>query len=67
MPEASHRPYTPVPLTAVRIDGGFWFGRRAGAWLPYVNPVSAAFALQALDVWRIRLAGGAPAHCHQLI
>ena len=24
MPEASHRPYTPVPLTAVRIDGGFW-------------------------------------------
>lgn len=50
-----------------RIDGGFWFGRKAGAWLPYVNPVSAAFALQALDVWHIRLAGGAPAHRDQLI
>jgi hypothetical protein len=35
-----------------RPDGGFWFGRAAGTWLPYVNPVSAAFALQALAMWQ---------------
>jgi len=34
-----------------RIGGGFYFGRKAGAWLPYVNPVSSAFALQALKLW----------------
>ena len=32
-------------------DGGFWFGRRKGEWLPYRNPVSTAFAVQALAVW----------------
>src|SRR5262249_39465159 len=32
-------------------DGGFWFGRRNGEWLPYSNPVSTAFALQALAMW----------------
>jgi hypothetical protein len=31
--------------------GGFYFGRKGGAWLPYVNPVSSAFALQALELW----------------
>jgi len=31
--------------------GGFYFGRKAGVWLPYVNPVSSAFALQALELW----------------
>ena len=31
-----------------RIHGGFYFGRRGQEWLPYVNPVSTAFALQAL-------------------
>lgn len=34
-----------------RIDGGFWFGRKNGAWLPHVNPVSTAFAIEALDLW----------------
>lgn len=33
-------------------DGGFRFGRRAGEWLPYRNPVSTAFALQALALWQ---------------
>jgi hypothetical protein len=32
-------------------SGGFYFGRKAGVWLPYVNPVSSAFALQALELW----------------
>jgi hypothetical protein len=36
-----------------RPDGGFWFGRTEGrSWMPYVNPVSTAFALQALAMWQ---------------
>ncbi len=31
--------------------GGFYFGRKAGGWLPHVNPVSSGFALQALELW----------------
>jgi hypothetical protein len=34
-----------------RIDGGFWFGRRSGELMAYVNPVSTAFSLQALALW----------------
>ncbi len=40
-----------------RIDGGFSFGRKCGADMPYVNPVSTAFAAQALAMWERR--GGA--------
>ena len=32
-----------------RADGGYWFGRKAGEWLPFSNPVSTAFAMQALE------------------
>jgi len=46
-----------------RIAGGFYFGRTAGAWEPYINPVSAAFALQALAQW----SGAAPADRRLLI
>ena len=48
-----------------RIDGGYWFGHRQGAWLPFVNPVSAAFAAQALELWRGR--EQAQPHRHLLI
>ena len=41
-----------------RIDGGFYFGRRQGEWLPNINPVSTAFAQQALALWE-GSAGGA--------
>jgi hypothetical protein len=34
-----------------RIDGGFYFGRKGNAWLPFINPVSTAFAIQALALW----------------
>jgi len=44
-------------------DGGFYFGRSAGTWEPYINPVSAAFALQALALW----SGDAQADRHLLI
>jgi hypothetical protein len=48
--------------TFQRADGGYWFGRKAGEWLPYVNPVSTAFAAQALEFWH-----GTPAPLHLLI
>ncbi|MCP5110729.1 MAG: hypothetical protein GY953_07840, partial [bacterium] len=34
-----------------RVDGGFCFGRKGGELMPYVNPVSTAFCLQALLMW----------------
>jgi hypothetical protein len=40
-----------------RLDGGFWFGRRGGEMLPYLNPVSTAFSLQALAMWEQHCAG----------
>jgi hypothetical protein len=45
------------------VDGGFYFGRSAGRWEPYINPVSTAFALQALALW----SGAARADRHLLI
>lgn len=41
-----------------RVDGGFYFGRKEGAWMPFINPVSAAFAIQALALWREHEDGG---------
>ena len=46
-----------------RIDGGFYFGRAGSQWEPYINPVSAGFALQALAIWN----GDAEADRHLLI
>jgi hypothetical protein len=37
-----------------RIDGGFTFGKLHGDAVPHVNPVSTAFALQALHLWTTR-------------
>ena len=36
---------------------GFYFGRNGTALLPYVSPVSSAFAIQALELWRARASG----------
>jgi hypothetical protein len=51
----------------LRIDGGYWFGRVGDTWSPHVNPVSTAFALQALALWEACRAGEAQAHRHLLI
>jgi hypothetical protein len=40
-----------------RLGGGFLFGRKEGASLPFVNPVSTAFCVQALALWADRLDG----------
>ncbi len=37
-----------------RTDGGYWFGRKAGAFLPFSNPVSTAFCAQALAMYEGR-------------
>jgi hypothetical protein len=43
-----------------RVDGGFYFGRAGGETLPHVNPVSTAFAVQALALWEQRGNGEQP-------
>ena len=40
-----------------RIRGGFWFGRKGAQMLPFSNPVSTAFCLQALALWQDHQAG----------
>ncbi|HTS77780.1 MAG TPA: hypothetical protein VMG40_16330 [Bryobacteraceae bacterium] len=50
-----------------RLRGGFWFGRRGGEFLPYMNPVSTAFCLQALQLWRDHRDGAWSFDLHQLI
>jgi hypothetical protein len=50
-----------------REDGGFYFGRKAGAYLPFVNPVSTAFGAQALALWERHSNGCPPAHWRALI
>ncbi len=45
---ASHQVFEAAAMN----DGGFCFGRREGVALPYMNPVSTAFCLQALAQWR---------------
>jgi hypothetical protein len=36
----------------LRLRGGFFFGSKKGALLPFSNPVSTAFCLQALELWK---------------
>ena len=50
-----------------RTDGGFYFGRRQGVWLPHVNPVSTGFGLQALAMWQAANAGSPVPLRHLLI
>lgn len=42
---------TGLPTCDARMDGGFAFGRKGAEMLPFVNPVSTAFCLQALALW----------------
>jgi hypothetical protein len=50
----------------MRIKGGFYFGRKGREVLPYVNPVSTAFAAQALAMWHAHQAGQ-PAIARQML
>jgi hypothetical protein len=46
-----------VDQPGVSHHGGFWFGRKNGQMLPYINPVSTAFCMQAYEWWQDHLAG----------
>lgn len=50
-----------------RVDGGFGFGTRSGEILPFVNPVSTAFCVQALTLWEKFQHGEINADYHSLI
>ena len=50
-----------------RLRGGFWFGQRRGEILPFMNPVSTAFCMQALELWRRHQSGAWQFELHQLI
>jgi hypothetical protein len=50
-----------------RLAGGFVFGRRAGKLTPHVNPVSTAFSVQALEMWRRHQNGEPQLARHMLI
>jgi len=43
-----------------RIDGGFYFGRKGAEWMPFINPVSTVFAMQALTLWECHTHGAQP-------
>lgn len=53
--------------TDVRLRGGFWFGRKGTQTLPFSNPVSTAFCLQALALWDDHQAGRWNFELQQLI
>ena len=50
-----------------RLMGGYAFGSRAGHTLPFANPVSTAFCLQASAYWYERKASTFGAHWRDLI
>jgi hypothetical protein len=50
-----------------QVAGGFWFGRKGTETMPFINPVSAGFGLQALAMWNQYNAGGPPLDRHLLI
>ena len=49
--EAAQSAKFQVSSSHASIDGGFGFGNKRGAPLPFVNPVSTAFCVQALALW----------------
>ena len=50
---ASHQTFACDP----RLRGGFWFGKKGDTILPFMNPVSTAFAAQALALWQQHASG----------
>lgn len=56
-----------LDFTDVRLRGGFWFGRKGEHLLPFSNPVSTAFCLQALALWQDHQAGRWSLELPQLI
>jgi hypothetical protein len=53
--------------TDARVRGGFWFGRKGSEMLPFSNPVSTVFGMQALALWEDHCAGRWDFELHRLI
>jgi hypothetical protein len=51
----------------VRLRGGFCFGAKGGELLPFSNPVSTAFCMQALELWKQHRQGRWSFELRQLI
>jgi hypothetical protein len=50
-----------------RLRGGFYFGSKRGEMLPFSNPVSTGFCLQALQLWQQHQSGRWNFNLQQLI
>jgi hypothetical protein len=72
-PRTSPRPASPLCASSPKDDarpqvrGGFYFGKRGSEMLPYVNPVSTAFCMQALEFWDRHTSGRWAFDLRQLI
>jgi len=55
--EASALPGFQYEEGGKRLEGGYSFGRRPDGLLPFANPVSTGFCLQAREQWRLHQAG----------
>jgi hypothetical protein len=64
---ASYQATSQARSTDLRIDGGFWFGRKHEKMLPFVNPVSSIFCLQALTLWQDHCANRWTFQLHELV
>ncbi len=57
---AAGSPESECAATAARVrlfqrdDGGYYFGRKAGQWVPHISPVPTTFAMQALEWYERR-------------
>jgi hypothetical protein len=56
-----------LDIADLRLRGGFWFGRKGSQVLPFSNPVSTAFCVQALALWDDHQAGRWSFELQQLI
>jgi hypothetical protein len=54
---ASAASFQALDAASPRTRGGFWFGRKGAQMLPFSNPVSTAFCMQALALWQDHQAG----------
>jgi hypothetical protein len=50
-----------------KTKGGFYFGIKGGEFLPFVNPVSTVFAMQALEMWCEHQTGSLERNCRTII
>jgi hypothetical protein len=64
--EAAAMPLFQMDHADPRLNGGFAFGRKHGEVLPFINPVSTAFCLQAIVMWQDHQEGKTPDR-HSLI